>query len=513
MEISLKKQKLNYYSRELSFEYQFEETMELVVSDSLPDVVSVVNADGCVFLRGKEIDEGKLTINGSVNCFVLYYSEGEKKLMRMPVQIPFSSERESAAIHSESSALVKLSLASLEARIINSRKLLMRAEILVSADIFRQEELETPYETEGEPCLEIMKEKRTLSHISSVGEQVFEINERLSLPLRSGESLEKLLKYRVTLQCGDVSVSSDKLVVKGSADIDVLYETGEGSVSSAEMSVPFTEICSMEQAAEEPTVYAFAVPTGVYFDEEAEGGELGMELSAVLQWICCAQSETEYISDAYSIGSKLNDEYEALSFKRYELSAEKGEKCSVIIQDSAAKSLSELFVRQGKHRTDGNDFVWKMTATALYETENGEMKASSEAFEIRYTAPVEEFDARLADIALTPKITAEGIELQAVPEFEIIKCEALELNIPLSLEISDDAEENYSEYPSLTVLRADGQTRLWNIAKRFNTSVGAILEANPELEGGEPQRGDLLLITRGKKKTAVIAAKNCAELL
>ncbi len=85
--------------------------------------------------------------------------------------------------------------------------------------------------------------------------------------------------------------------------------------------------------------------------------------------------------------------------------------------------------------------------------------------------------------------------------------------MPLSLEISDDAEENYSEYPSLTVLRADDQTRLWNIAKRFNTSVAAILEANPELEGGEPQRGDLLLITRGKKKTAVIAAKNCAELL
>ncbi len=515
MEISLKKQKLNYYSRELSFEYQFEETMELVVSDSLPDVVSVVNADGCVFLRGKEIDEGKLTINGSINCFVLYYSEGEKKLMKMPVQLPFTSTRENSAIGSASSCIVSLSITSLDARIINSRKLLLRAELLINADVFEPAELETPYETETDCALEVMKDRKSLWRVSSVGEQVFELNERLSLPLRNGESLEKLLKYRVALQCGDVTASGDKLVIKGSAELSLLYLTDEGNVGSAEINVPFTEICSMEQSVSGPEVFACAVATGVYFDEESEGGaELGMELSAVIQWMCCAREEVEYISDAYSICCQLEDEYENQSFTQYELGSEKGERSLVKIEDSAIKSLTELYIRQGRRRIDGTDCLWKMSVLVLYETENGEMKTVSEAFEIRCAERGgTEYDVKLKHLEISSKTISDGIEIQVLPEFETVKSEVTELNIPVSLELDETKAKNCADYPSLIVLRSDGETKLWNIAKTYNTSVAAILEANPELEGGEPQRGDLLLITRGKKKAAVMAAKNSTELL
>ena len=132
MEIKLNKASVSYYSKVLDIEFSKEETAENIVPDTLPDVAEIVDADGMAILRGKDTSEGRINVNGMVFGYILYRAE-DGQLRRMPVQLPFSAYWDNTSITQSCRSLVKLSVSSFEGRIINSRKLLLRADVALSA--------------------------------------------------------------------------------------------------------------------------------------------------------------------------------------------------------------------------------------------------------------------------------------------------------------------------------------------------------------------------------------------
>ena len=64
MEVNLKREAIQYCTPVYSDTLSREETLETVVSDTLPDIARILDADAAVYLRTKTLQQGKVRIEG-----------------------------------------------------------------------------------------------------------------------------------------------------------------------------------------------------------------------------------------------------------------------------------------------------------------------------------------------------------------------------------------------------------------------------------------------------------------
>ena len=62
-----------------------------IVPDVKPDILSIVSTNGNICIFKKEIQDGKIKIDGSINVYVVYIADDEKSSMRaLNTSIDFS---------------------------------------------------------------------------------------------------------------------------------------------------------------------------------------------------------------------------------------------------------------------------------------------------------------------------------------------------------------------------------------------------------------------------------------
>ena len=75
MELELKKETLCFYEFSTAATAVHEEATETIVPDYCPDIARIIDSDGKVFLRGKDIQGDKAIVTGSVKVTVLFTPE------------------------------------------------------------------------------------------------------------------------------------------------------------------------------------------------------------------------------------------------------------------------------------------------------------------------------------------------------------------------------------------------------------------------------------------------------
>ncbi|MBQ3404465.1 MAG: DUF3794 domain-containing protein, partial [Oscillospiraceae bacterium] len=103
-----------------------EVSAELIVPDSQPDVLQLLDTGAVALLRGKTLEEGKAKVSGAVSANVIYIPEGGGTAQCLNTEIPFEIGAESVELAEHTGMCVRLSLADAESRVINPRKLLVK---------------------------------------------------------------------------------------------------------------------------------------------------------------------------------------------------------------------------------------------------------------------------------------------------------------------------------------------------------------------------------------------------
>jgi hypothetical protein len=129
----------------------------------------------------------------------------------------------------------------------------------------------------------------------------------------------------------------------------------------------------------------------------------------------------------------------------------------------------------------------------LYESDEGKISTSTGKCELKCDAAAR-INAEIGEVAA--KAVSGGIELRIPVSYLVINEDEIGFATPEEIIVNDECEKNITGQPSVIVLKADGNTSLWSMAKQFNTTIGAISEANPGIGEGTPEKGTLLLIAK-----------------
>ncbi len=498
MEVKLNKDSVSYYSKVLCVEFSQEETAENIVPDTLPDIASVIDADAMAILRGKDISEGRINVNGMIFGYILYRSE-EGEIRRMPVQLPFSAHWDNSSISQNCRTSVKLSVSSFEGRIINSRKIMLRAEVAVSADIFHT--VSCDY-TSGAECeqLELLNDSISFSHICAVGERTFSISEELQLPA-SKPAMASLIKYRAALCCSEVKAVGSRLVVKGNAALYVVYKSVEGGeLCCADFTLPFSQIYDTDCDNDISAAAADLMMTGIYVDVDDLAGEainsIKVEIGAVAQFCAWSESGINCLCDAYSTQNEITMTLGSSKIKESKVGVGGEENISVIISTTAQpKSITDAYTYLGKQRAENGACVWPLHARVLYESEDGQLLAAMNSIEIRREAETgSRVIAEIGDVSA--KVISGGIEVRIPVKYNSVIEDEIGFATPAEITVNEDCVKDVAHQPSVVVIKADGNTTLWSMAKQFNTTIGTIIEANPGIANDVPEKGELLLVAK-----------------
>ena len=88
MELELKKEQFACYQALPQLSENREETTETIVPDYLPDIARIVDASGCLFLRSREIADGKAQVSGTVRMTLLYVAEDAQGMKSFEYTLP-----------------------------------------------------------------------------------------------------------------------------------------------------------------------------------------------------------------------------------------------------------------------------------------------------------------------------------------------------------------------------------------------------------------------------------------
>ena len=499
MEVNLKREAIQYCTPVYSDTLSREETLETVVSDTLPDIARILDVDAAVYLRSKTLQQGSIRIEGIIRGTVLYIGEDSERLQRIETELPVVFSAETDGTEDTDTLAANVCLSSADAKLLNPRKIQFRAGVCAAVVAYRSVTAELPAEAEPTPGLYTLTDTKTVSFLSGVEEKSFLVSDEAELPAGC-PPMEKLLCYSHTESVDELKQVGGKMILQGTVRLDTLYLTaGDDAPQHQSFRIPFSQILDIANGkAELSTVI---LTSGGCYLEPLSGSDgitaLHLELHLCAQTFCRSEAEIRYIADAYSLKSTCRlktDTVHTLSAARPAVLRQSVRE-TVETPDSPKEivyvRMTAAFPACGENGVSENACV-----RVLYRTQRGSLSSLSRVLTLTFENG-DTAGTTLPETARFGEVYAaagdNAVELRCPVELTLDAAAASELSYVSSIELEEKETAEETERPSLIVIRL-GTESLWNVAKKFGSTCELIESANP----GPVNPGDLILIPHGR---------------
>lgn len=506
MELELERTALDGFTAVLDTAVAQEETMESIVPDACPDLLGVCDTEGVVCLHRKEAMEGRVELSGTIHALLLCQPDGEVGLRRLEVDLPFTCTADAAGINPGCKVVAEPRLRGADARLVNPRKVLVRADLVVDVQVFTPvtdcacasvlEPEQAGVEQLSEPC-------QTCVTVC-IQEKPFPFSDELTLPGSRPEA-EALLKWRVALECGEAKVIGSKLIFKGSARLQVLYRCADGGLSTGEFELPISQLMEVSGAGEEAMCQVGLVLTDLSCElDDGDGRTISVTMGLLAQAVVREERSMTLLTDAYSTLYDLNAQVRPLALSRV---ADRGER-EVAVRELletgvVPQDVLDAYVTMGDTAQNREGERVSLTAQVnvhlLCRTEDGETTSVTRTLPVSCPVELPEGARCSCRCACTAPVyaapTAGGVEVRFPVRFGWLALTGSKAAAVSAVTFDENAPIDHTGQPSIVLRMVTGGERLWDIAKAYGTTGRDVMQANA-LEEEELPDGQLLLIPR-----------------
>lgn len=498
MELVFQESNLEYLSRILCDTVTQEQTADLIVPDSCPDCERVVDAFGTVLIRSAECSAGSASVSGTVRAGVLFVTQ-DGLVEPIEAQIPFSVRRDFPAENADCTLQCCCTLRSVDARMLNSRKILVRVSISCTLTVYRRQ-MHTCYDiAQPAPTLQLKRVSLPLRMPLALGEKSFPLNEELELP--QGKALiARLLKGVARAQLSEQKVVGSKGVFKGTLFVHILYSDRDDALHMYEWQLPFSQYVELDAEREDSELRTLLCFSSMELEPDGsiDAGRVFLSANLLAQCTALGRQEISLIADAYCTDATLSprwDEWEAggmLDSQRFsETAVARSEQQAERIVDAWYYPDEAVSRREG----DGVRVELPISCNILYTDAQGELQGMTLRPSVTAeTAISENGECAAADFSseeLFCSAGADGVELRIPVSFSVESYAAHRLRGVSGGEVEPLDEE--MRRPAVILRRIDAEEDVWEIAKQLRAPVEAVMQANDLTDGVAPANSMLLI--------------------
>ncbi len=474
---------------------------EILISDYLPQVFKIVKCFVKMVVLQKQLQPGRLTLDGYLRCVVYYQGENGQELCQAEQKLPFTKPIELPnQDFSAWSAIIGGETEYLNCRAVNQRRVEVRGAWSISASVFTQlpqEVITAVADCGSQQKQTALKGTRSVAALDKLitADSEFDFEQQPAA----------VLDISGTAQVKELKIISGKAVAKGEISAHAAYRTaGDDALKEQKIILPFQQILDIDGLAEDCRCFCTVEPTGftILAASDAENKNR-LSASAMLHLRVFRAFEIDAVSDLFST--------------QFEMQAEKGEICTETLEKEITEngmleaqillpeettgvmacfaSLAPLEVL-----TDGGKNLLRVRGVLTAFTKNslGEIEASEKGAELMQPLPTAE--------------AAENLHIECWASVENMECTfsagAAQVSAAIHLEgfalvkhhekcltSASAGEPLQPDDPdvALRIYYAHAGEQVFDIARRFHVSPNAMMRANGLSEETLTAAGRLLV--------------------
>ena len=510
MELELCKETYSCYDALPPFIETREQSTETIVPDYCPDIARIVEGSGCLFLRSREIVDGRVSVSGTLRVTLLYIADGSGGLKSFEYSLPVEETLEGRLREGCKEVCLDGAVTSLEVRALNPRKLTTRAALELRATPYCAAQITVCGEVAGQSDygVETLVEMQNASLICALRHKDFVFADELLLS-GSRESAAELLRENVKLRTTECRLLGGKVILKGLACVDLLYLSEGGNLCRAEAELPFSQIVEgVEETDENTTAEAALRLTGAEFRIGGEDGNDPRTVSVKLFLHACVllrrQVTLRCITDLYSTSHELTPQLQTMELCGGAESVTQEQNVREQIEtgvEPASVLCAEVSFSGVTMVQEEGAALPRATAVirVLYLDEGGAPLMVERRAEVSARIAVPKGCTAAMRGVTAGEVSAAaasgGIEVRFPVTFTLA-CTGVCRCVCLTSLKAEPLQAGGGDAPSLVLRALRPEQKLWDLAKTYRTTVGDILAANELASAADAPTGEMLLIPR-----------------
>ncbi len=497
MPSTLTKETTTMERREISAQASSQLLLEgdMIVPDSKPDLQELLRCAGAVKIQETRITDDRISFSGILAVTVLYRAKnGEHPLYAMQSELPLADFLHMDGLEKDMEVTLDASLEHLDCKIINDRKLSVKAVLLVSATGEQQLQTEILSNVGGEGIECLHGTLRTEQNTATLKES-FPIQEELTLPAVKPE-ISDILWETTDLTDRDMRAMEGKVMVRGNLRVCMLYCDAEGNLGSFCEKIPFSGYLEGENIEPKTeltgTLQITSAKLTPTVDEDGEARQLAVEVAVGATIQGREAVDLEILEDAYAPAETLTAQREAIT---YPVTVGSGKNQFIIkeriVLDEDEKPMlraeevwGEIRLSEAKTAVDAVEVEGVLTVYLLYHCEKDEAPLCMLECGIPFGQMMELRGVAVGD-TVNVTLSIDDLDFQMFSEREgdlraAVTMEALVTRMETAEAITDitvEDEDATSAAGAVIYVVQKGNT-LWQIAKEHRTTVDDILAVN-----------------------------------
>ena len=467
-----------------------EQTLEVRISDGMPDIGRVICAWGQPILRSKEWRNDSMSVSGGVSVWVLYAPEDGSGLQSVQAWLPFQGKWSLQDSHREGIIRADCLLRSVDARTLSARKLMVRANVGMLGCAMEPDQVEVYVPGEMPPQVYGLQKTYPVTIDAEAGEKLLNLEENFTVPV------EKILACHLRPVLMEQTAAGGRVIFRGMAYVEMLCQDLAGELVHHTFEIPFAQFGDLEGEYDKDATATITMAVSNFEPELTETG-IHIKCGLIAQYMIRRQRLLQVMEDAYSPLRKVTPKFCQLSLptvldhrsESYEASER------MPLMDGSVMGCLFLPDHPAIYR-EGDRVMVEMPGAfgMLYRDEEGLIQWKMEPWSDSVHFPVGAGGKAEVNLCQTqPAIarsSADAMHITSQLRLDITTHAELQLPMVCGLEVGEQIQPDPAR-PSLLLQRM-GERSLWEVAKAAGSTVEAIWQANDLRE--EPLPGQMLLI-------------------
>lgn len=484
---------------------------DVIIPDVKPDILSAINTNGTVCVYKKEIMDGKVRLDGSINLYIMYLPDNGSECVRsINTSLDFTQIIDMEEARENMTLEDDIAIKGIECKVLNGRKVSIKANLNIAIRLYSNENMEIISEIENSPDMQILNNKLEVN--SLIGSGSTKVYAKENINIDNIDEVAEIMKMDLNITGKDIKISYNKVLAKADLNVKIMYLTEDNRINVATSQIPIMGFVDIPNVSEEnvcDTRYSMKNVVVKPNNNETHG----IYVEAQIELVCAAyeRKEMNVIQDLYSPSRDVR-------FGQKEVNAMTGkENIRNTMQINEQVQIPEIIghrlydvevnptitnenILNDKILYDGNielKFMYEAENSVMIDVKrielpfnfSSEVKGVNKQTNIRTNISISSQDFIIGQNG--------NIECRISLEFEINVSKTRTINIIDDLNVEDNnSQKNYS---MVIYFVKQGDT-LWEIAKKFRSTVEDIVEVNNIEDANKIRIGQQLFIPKYTNK-------------
>lgn len=480
---------------------------DVIIPDIKPDILSTINTNGTVCIYKKEVLDGKVRIDGGVQVYIMYLADDENGNVRgLNTVLDFTKVIDMEKVNSSMNMESMVSLRDIECKILNGRKVSVKATMEANVSVYSNENVEFIKEIENRNDIQILNNSALID--SLLGSGSTKVYAKDTVSIESTDNLVEIMKTNINIVNKEIKTSYNKVLAKADMCISIVYLTDDNRINEVKWQIPVMGFIDMQNISDDNVCnVSYEVKNVLLKPNSVEEHSVFVEVELEILCNVYEKKQLDIIQDLYSPCEKININQKNITVMQDKKTCK--DRC--VIKEKLM--INEL----QNNKICSTEVYPKILKESVYNDRimlEGELQIT-----FMYISNVtNRVDTKIQTVPFNTNIDCIGVSNSSnvntnievlSQDFIVMPDNSIETNIELdicvdvskmmevrvidNLEVCENDDENI--YSIVVYFVKPGDT-LWHIAKRFRSTIKAIASVNGIEEEDKINIGQQLFIPK-----------------